>query len=462
MARMRPALLIAGAALVGLPAAATAAPTAPVVTPVPAVIGGSQQAITWSASTFDPLATDTKYIVEVATNGPTYPPTPMATVPSAGPLNTSLGVTSGSTYRVRVTASEIPCLVPSQDTLTCTDAVPAPPLTTASAEVAFRVDAQKPLTSLVINGGALWTNDPLVQTGLTATDGPAPGLAMRTLLGSTPASVSSCAAPLTCGTAYSPNPPFTLTGGDGQKTVYARVVDAVGNQSDIVNDTIGLDTVAPDMWGSVDDGHLTVDAGTTVNFVTKQAIDNGSGINESTVRWTFCSGCATGATGRTPSKRFDTPGSFLVTLWADDVAGNTGTDSFVLKVEAVTPGTGSTGGSSAGSSGGTTGGTSGGSSGGSGGTTTTTTTKPITAVSLQRAAKVGAKLRVRVRVSRATSVGISILSAKGAVLRRFKAKSVPGDTTTVFVLPAPTTTGVRILRVAAEGQVKTLRIRVTR
>lgn len=465
MARMRPAVLIAGAALVGLPAAASAAITPPTITPVPAVINGATQGITWSASTFDPLAADTKYVLEVATNAGPF--APVATIPSANPLSATLAVANGTTYHVRVIASEIPCLSPAPDNLSCTDLTPAPPATTNSADIVFRVDSQGPAASLNINGGALWTNDPLVQTGLAATDAPAPGLPMRMLLGGSQAAVS-CAQVLTCGTAFAANPPFTLTGGDGQKTVYARVLDALGNSSTVASDTIGLDTVAPDMWGSVDDGHLTVDAGTTVNFITKQAIDTGSGINEPTLRWTFCSGCAPGATGRSPSKRFDTPGNYLVTLWADDVAGNTGTDSFVLKVEAVAPPSnggssgGSAGGSSGGSAGGGSGGSSGGSTGGPSGGTTTTTTRLITGLSLQRAAKVGRKLRVRVTVSRATSVGISVLSAKGAVLRRFRAKSVPGDTTTVFVLPAPTATGTRIVRVAAENQVRSLRIRITR
>ncbi|MDP3786412.1 MAG: Ig-like domain-containing protein [Candidatus Omnitrophota bacterium] len=39
--------------------------------------------------------------------------------------------------------------------------------------------------------------------------------------------------------------PWTLSGGDGAKTIYARFYDAAGNSSIIVNDTIILDTIAP-------------------------------------------------------------------------------------------------------------------------------------------------------------------------------------------------------------------------
>ena len=38
---------------------------------------------------------------------------------------------------------------------------------------------------------------------------------------------------------------WTLTTGDGTKTVYAQYSDVAGNVSSTVNDSIGLDTLAP-------------------------------------------------------------------------------------------------------------------------------------------------------------------------------------------------------------------------
>ena len=50
--------------------------------------------------------------------------------------------------------------------------------------------------------------------------------------------------------AYATSASWTLTTGDGSKTVYARFRDGVGNVSTNVTDTITLDTVAP--TGSVE------------------------------------------------------------------------------------------------------------------------------------------------------------------------------------------------------------------
>lgn len=452
MARPRRALVLAGAALAAVPAAASAAPTAPVIAAQPEVVSGATRQISWSPATFDALSSGQKLVLAVTRAGSPTQTTELA----SGATGANVALVDGASYSVSVTASQIPCAVPNAtDPLVCD--TPGPEETTASNTVTFRVDNTAPTASLSINGGAAWTNDEAVLTGLTATDGPAPGTAMRMLLGESAGAVA-CGVPLSCGVPFAANAPFTLTGADGQKTVYARVVDALGNQSGVVSDVIGLDTARPEMWGSTDDNKLHVDAGTVVAFVTKQADDvGGSGIVESSIRWTFCAGCATGATGRSPSKRFDAVGDYQITVWGKDVAGNEGSDTFVLHVEPPTPASGGTAG----------GGTTAGGSGGGGGTTTTgggaTTTRVVQSARLLGTARVGKRLRVQVRVGKTTKVRVAILQRRGTrtvLLRAFPARTVVARRNVVLTLPAPTTAGVRILRITAAGQTRTLTITV--
>lgn len=456
MARPRRALVLAGAALAAVPAVAAAAPTAPVISAQPEVVSGANRQITWSSAAFDPLSSGQQYVL---TATPSTGTTQTQTL-GAGVTQATINLANGVTYNVTVTASDIPCQ----------DAAPVDPCVltgdetnrvgTASNTVTFRVDNTAPTAALSINGGAAWTNDEAVLTGLTATDGPAPGTAMRMLLGESAGAVA-CGVPLSCGVPFAANAPFTLTGADGLKTVHARVVDALGNQSGVVSDTIGLDTTRPEMWGSTDDGKLHVDAGSVISFITKQADDiGGSGMVESSIRWTFCAGCATGATGRSPSKRFDTVGDYQITVWGKDVAGNEGSDTFTLHVEPPTPG--STGGSSGG--GGT---TAGGSGGGGGGTTTTgggaTTGRVVQSARLLGTARVGQRMRVQVRVAKTTKVRVAILQRRGTrtvLLRGFPARTVVANRNVVLTLPAPTKAGVRILRITAAGQTRTLTITV--
>lgn len=460
MAISRTPLVLTAAVLAGLPAAALAAPSAPVVTAPPAVVPLGARAITWSPATLDPLATGGRYSVAVTTvTGAGEAPFATLSVDAPAVTTTLTGLVNGATYRVRVTASQLPCLDPPDPLATACTLQAADPdgreAGPASAPVEFRVDGTAPVAGLSLNAGAAWTNDPVVSTGLVATDGPAPGSALRMLLGETEAAVA-CGIPLTCGTPFAPDPGFTLTGADGVKTVHARVVDAAGNRSAVVTDTIGLDTTAPDMWGSTES--LTVDAGTTVQFITKRALDTGSGTDESSLYWTFCDGCPPGATGRSPSRRFDTPGVYLVTLWGRDNAGNVGSDAFPLTVEAVAgaPAGGTPAGGGPAAPGAPASGTP------SGGTTSAPA-RLLSSVRLAGTARRGRPLAVRVRLTRAARVSVSILVRRGrrtVLLQTFPARRVAANTTTVLRLPAPGSAGNRLLRIRAGAETRTLAIRV--
>ena len=125
---------------------------------------------------------------------------------------------------------------------------------TLSADATFTTtvpaDATKPTGSVTINAGAAATNSPNVTLTLSATDN------------------SGTVSQMQCsndGTNYSPPEPYattkswTLTSGDGQKTVYAKFKDPSGNWSNPVSDTITLDTTPPSItFTSPTDGQIIV------------------------------------------------------------------------------------------------------------------------------------------------------------------------------------------------------------
>ncbi|MDB5056268.1 MAG: hypothetical protein JWM44_4318 [Bacilli bacterium] len=88
---------------------------------------------------------------------------------------------------------------------------------------------------IVINDAAAYTNTHTVNLALAATD----AHAIQMLI-SEKASFADAE-----WTAFQSNLEFTLSAEDGTKTVYAKFKDAAGNISNIVNDSINLDTIAP-------------------------------------------------------------------------------------------------------------------------------------------------------------------------------------------------------------------------
>lgn len=100
-------------------------------------------------------------------------------------------------------------------------------------------DATAPvLMTAVLNAGATFTSSASVQLTATAGDGSGSGLAQLCVQG---AVVTPGCVPFGAGGPY----PVTLSSGDGAKAVNVTVVDAVGNVSNIVTDSITLDTTVP-------------------------------------------------------------------------------------------------------------------------------------------------------------------------------------------------------------------------
>jgi hypothetical protein len=116
---------------------------------------------------------------------------------------------------------------------------------------ALRVDSTGPAAGgLTINGGALnssSTNATLTVSASDATDN-ASDLSM---------SFSNDGTAWSAWQSYSTIASWTLTSGDGAKTVYGKFKDPAGNVSSVVSDTINLDTtVATDYGVTVNDGAL--------------------------------------------------------------------------------------------------------------------------------------------------------------------------------------------------------------
>jgi hypothetical protein len=165
----------------------------------------------------------------------------------------------------------------------------------------IKLDKNAPAASFTINSGAKYANIQDVTLALNATD--AFALSMR---------FSNDNINWTTWANYTASKTWTLTSGDGSKTVYAQFIDEAGLTA-AANASIILDTTAP----TADAGSSqTVNLGDTVSF-------NGSGSDANGIvsyRWNF--GDGTQATGTSVSNYYGSVGAFTVTLTVTDAAGN--------------------------------------------------------------------------------------------------------------------------------------------
>ncbi len=99
---------------------------------------------------------------------------------------------------------------------------------------AITLDANAPTGTIAINGGAAATTSRNVNLNLTAADGGGSGVVSVRISNTTDFSAST---PIP----YAATVPWTLTAGDGLKTVYVKFVDAAGNTSIGFHDSITLD-----------------------------------------------------------------------------------------------------------------------------------------------------------------------------------------------------------------------------
>ncbi|MBI3319829.1 MAG: fibronectin type III domain-containing protein [Candidatus Omnitrophica bacterium] len=97
-------------------------------------------------------------------------------------------------------------------------------------------DTAPPSGSVAINAGAAVTNHPAVTLTLSATDNSGTVAQMQCSNDNVTYSVPE---------AYAPTKSWTLSSGDGSKTVYAKFSDPIGNWSSPASATITLDTTPP-------------------------------------------------------------------------------------------------------------------------------------------------------------------------------------------------------------------------
>ena len=102
--------------------------------------------------------------------------------------------------------------------------------------VSIQTDTTPPRAQVLIDGGAIATNQQVVHVNLVATDD---------LSGVTQMQFSGDGTAWQPWSPYQPASVWSFPAGDGQKILYARVQDAAGNISSAVSASIMLDTLAP-------------------------------------------------------------------------------------------------------------------------------------------------------------------------------------------------------------------------
>jgi hypothetical protein len=118
-------------------------------------------------------------------------------------------------------------------------------VTGAGASTSIVFDQRAPTApSLLVNGGAAFTGSATVTLALSATDAPAAAGGFASGLDTVELADNALFTAATV-LPYADTAPWTLTGLDGSKVVWARFRDRAGNRSEAVSATIVLDTLAP-------------------------------------------------------------------------------------------------------------------------------------------------------------------------------------------------------------------------
>ncbi len=189
-------------------------------------------------------------------------------------------------------------------------------------------DTTAPSGSISINSGASYTNSSTVTLTLSATD--ATGVTGYYLSdsSSTPSASASGWTSVTSATSYSATVSYSLSSGEGGKTLYAWYKDAAGNVSSTANATITLDTTVPTVTISSPTSGSTYTSTSSTTSLGGSASDSSSGI--STVTWSNDrggNGTATGTASWTVSSISLSSGDNVITVTAKDGANNSGTDT---------------------------------------------------------------------------------------------------------------------------------------
>jgi len=184
----------------------------------------------------------------------------------------------------------------------------------ASDTIIFWVDTTPPTGSITIAEDSAYTNTTSVALTLLATDTTSGVELMR---------FSNNGTTWSDWELYTTSKSWTLSTGDGMKTVYVQYRDRAGLISQL-QDTIILDATQPTADADV---NQTVAEDTLVTFDGSASTDE-NGI--ATYTWTFTDITPQTLRGENPTYNFTTPGTYIVTLTVEDTAGNTATDTVTI------------------------------------------------------------------------------------------------------------------------------------
>ncbi|MBM2832963.1 MAG: hypothetical protein HW406_124 [Candidatus Brocadiaceae bacterium] len=211
--------------------------------------------------------------------------------------------------------------------------------TTDGSEMSFDTkDATAPNCSVSINSGTLYTKSTSATLTLSATDNvgvtgyyPSTNATAPSASGAGWISVSST-------TSYSTNIAYTLSSGDGSKTVYVWYKDASGNVSNTTSDSITLDMTVPSITITSPTTGSTYTSTSSTISIGGVAADNTSGV--SSVTWSNDrggSGTASGTTSWLISGITLSNGDNIITVVVTDRAGNTRKSTITVTYGLVAP-----------------------------------------------------------------------------------------------------------------------------
>ncbi len=210
------------------------------------------------------------YRVYSGTSSAPCPGSSYQVVPSPAPaptvgdvINYQLtGLNTGTTYFVRVTAVDT-----GGNESACSNQA------TGQAK-ADPLDTSAPTGAITINNNASSTNWTAATLSLAATDAVGVTAYYVSTISTSPSATTTGWVAVTATTSFSNNNvPYTLSSGNGTKTVYAWYKDAAGNVSATASDAILLDQTAPS------NGTLTATAGNAqVSLSWSGFADGGSGL----------------------------------------------------------------------------------------------------------------------------------------------------------------------------------------
>lgn len=194
----------------------------------------------------------------------------------------------------------------------------------------FTVDTLPPVGSVLINSGAICAASPAVTLTLTASDS---GSGVDRMMVANTSNFGGAT-----WITYSESLSWTLTAGDGLKTVYVKFRDRAGNISAVYTDTIFLDTTPPSGTVVINGGALYASQVTVTLSLT--ATDATSGLADQPMRFSNNGSSWTTWETYTPVKQWTLAGADgLRTVYVQyrDKAGNTATLTDTIVLDRVPP-----------------------------------------------------------------------------------------------------------------------------